>query len=92
MCATLGWGKPVDDLNLSQFDSLVRVLSLLSSTRDFRHLLMPTNLREVFDHPQEFVLSNVPYLNFESLVGARAKERVQSWLLSYFQEVFEAQT
>ena len=64
---TLGQGKLVDDLSPSQFDSLVKVLSLLSSARDFRHLLMPANLREIFDHPKEFVLPKVPRLNFESL-------------------------
>ena len=45
----------MDDLDPSQFDSLVKVLSLPSSTRDFRNLLTLTNLKEVFDHPEEFV-------------------------------------
>ena len=50
---------------------------------------MLANLREVFDHPEEFVLSKVPLLNFESSGDARVKERVQSRLLFGIQEVFE---
>ena len=91
-CAsTLGRGKLVDVLSSSQFDSLVKVLSLLSSAQDFRHLLKLVNLREVFDHPKEFVLLKIPHLNFESSGDARAKERVQSHLLSFIHEAFVAQ-
>ena len=46
---TLGRGKLVDDLSPSQFDSLVKVLSLPSSVRDFKFFLTPTNLQGVFD-------------------------------------------
>ena len=87
--STLGWGKLVDDLSPSQFDSLVKVLSLLSFVRDFRHLMTPTNLREVFDHPKEFVVPKVLRLNFESLGDVGAKVRVQSCLLSLIQAAFE---
>ena len=55
----LGWGKLVVGLSLSQFDSLVKVLSLLSSVRDFKHLLIVENLWDVFDHLEEFVLPKV---------------------------------
>ena len=55
-----GRGKLIEDLSQAQFDLLVKVLSLLSSVRDFRHLLMPSNLREVFDHVAKFILSKVP--------------------------------
>ena len=82
----------MDDLDTSQFDSLVKVLSLLSFTRDFRHFLTLANLKEVFDHPEEFILSKVPHLYFEDSGGAQAKERVQSRLLSHIQATFEAQT
>ena len=53
---------------------------------------MPANLREVFDHPKEFILSKVPHLNFEGPRGAQAKERVQSRLLSRIQAMSEART
>ena len=82
----------MDHLDLSQFDSLVKVLSLPSSAKDFRHLLTPTNLKEVFDHLEEFVLLKVPYLNFEDLRGTREKEWVQSCLLSHIQATSEART
>ena len=91
-CAgTLGRGKLVYDLSSSQFDLLVKVLSLPSFAREFRHLLMPTNLQEVFDHLEEFILPKVLYLNFEGSGDARAKEWVQSRLLSRIQVVSEAQ-
>ena len=57
----------MDDLDLSQFDLLVKVLSLPSSMRDFRHLLIPVNHREVFDHHKEFVLPKVLHLYFKGL-------------------------
>ena len=82
----------MDDLDPSQFDSLVKVQGLLSSARDFRHLMMLANLSEVFDHPEEFVLSKVPHLNFEGLGGPRAKERVQSCHLSHIQAASKART
>ena len=59
----------MDDLDPSHFDSLVKVLSLSSSTRDFRYLLTLANLREVFDHPEEFVLQNDMHLNFKGPGG-----------------------
>ena len=49
----------MDDLDSSQFDSLVKVQSLSSFARDFGHLLAPTNLKEVFDHLEGFVLPKV---------------------------------
>ena len=82
----------MDNVDPSQSDSLVKVLSLPSSARDLRHLLTPTNLREVFDHPKEFILPKVPYLNFEGSRSARAKEWVQRCLLSRIQVAFEALT
>ena len=82
----------MDDLDSSQFDSLVKVLSLPSSARDLRHLLMPANLREVFDHPKEFILSKAPHLNFEGSRGAQTKKRVQSRLLSRIQAMSKART
>ena len=72
----------MDDLDQSQFDSLVKVLSLSSSARDVRCLLAPINLREVFDHLEEFVLPKVLHLNFEGPGGTRVMERVQRCLLS----------
>ena len=48
-----------------QFCILVKVLNRLSSERDFRYLLTSSNLREVFDHPEEFILPKVMRLNFE---------------------------
>ena len=87
MCAsTLGWEKLVDGLCPAQFDLLVKVLSLYSFVRDFRHLLTPLTLQEVFDYPKEFILSKVPQLNFEGSGGTRAKECVQSHILSRNQE------
>ena len=49
-------GKLVDDLSPAQFNALVKVLSLLSAEKDFRHLLMSANLEEVFDLPEAFFL------------------------------------
>ena len=74
-------GKHVDDLSPTQFDTLVKVLSSLSTKRDFKHLLKPANLQDVFDLPKEFILPKVPHLNFEGPGSARAKERVLSRLL-----------
>ena len=76
VCSTLGLGKLVDDLSLAQFDLLVKVLGLPSFVKDFRYLLMPSNLWEVFDHPEEFILPKVPRLNFEGSRDTQAKERV----------------
>ena len=61
----LSQGKLVDDLSPAQFHLMVKVLSCPSSERDFRYLLTPSNLREVFDHPKEFILPKVSRLNFE---------------------------
>ena len=85
----LGQGRLVDDLSPTQFDLLVKVLSRPSSERDFRHLLTPSNLREVFDHPEEFILPKVPRLNFEGSGDVRAKEWVQNRLLTRIKEAFE---
>ena len=85
----MGWGKLVDDLSPSQFDSLVKVLSLPSSTRDFRHFLTSANLQEVFDHPEDFILLKVLRLNFESSRDTPAKEQVHNCLLSRIQEASE---
>ena len=78
----MGWagilslGKLIRDLSPAQFDSLVKVLSLPSIKRDFRHLLTPSNFRDVFDYPEEFILPEVPQLNFEGSGDARVRERV----------------
>ena len=79
----------MDDLSLSQFDLLVKVLSLSSFAWDFRHLLTPANLREAFDHPNEFVLLKVPHLNFDGSRDTRVWERIQSRLLSHIHVAFE---
>ena len=73
----------MDDLISSQFNSLVKVLSLPSSALDFEHLLTLENLREVFNHPEEFVLSKVLHLNFEGSRDARAREKIPTRLLSH---------
>ena len=75
----------MDDLDPSQFNLLVKVLSLPSSARDFIHLLMPVNLKDVFDLSAKFVLSKVSHLNFEGLGGAPTKEQIQRCLLSRIQ-------
>ena len=62
---SLGGGKLVDDLSPAQFDSLVKVVSRPSAERDFKYLLMPPNLWEVFDHLEEFILLKVLRLKFE---------------------------
>ena len=49
-------GKLDDDLSPAQFNALVKVLSSSSAEKDFRHLLTPTNLQEVFDLPKAFFL------------------------------------
>ena len=82
-------GKLVDDLSPAQFDSLVRVLSFLSSEMDFRHLLTPSNLQEVFNHPKEFILPKVQLLNFEGSGEARARERVLSHFITRIKKAFE---
>ena len=70
----MNWGKLVDDLSLAQFNSLVKVLSFQSVERDFRHLLMLSNLQEVFDFKEEFIPLIVSHLNFEGSGGSRVKE------------------
>ena len=82
-------GKLVDDLSPAQFDTLVKVLSSPSSERDFRHLLTPANLQEVFDRPKEFIIPKVPHLNLEGLGSAQAKERILSRLLGRIKEASE---
>ena len=62
---TLGRGNLADDLSPSQFDSLVKVLSLLSFAREFTTLLMSTNLREVYEQLEEFIVPKVSRLNCE---------------------------
>ena len=47
---------------------------------------MPPNLREVFDYLDEFILSQVLRLIFEGSGDTRAKERVQSHLLTRIKE------
>ena len=83
---SLSRGKLVDDLSPTQFDLLIKVLSLPSTKRNFRHLLTLSNFWEIFDHPKEFILSKFPRLNFEGSGDARAKERVQSRLLTRIKE------
>ena len=70
---TLGRGKLVDDLGPSQFDSLVKILSLPSSAKDYRFLLTLTNLWEVFDQPEEFTIPKVLYFNFKISGYTRAR-------------------
>ena len=87
---TFSRGKPIDDLSPARLiDLLVKILSLSSSVRGFRHFLTPSNLREVFDHPNNFILLKVSRLNFESSRDAQERERVQSHLLTQIQEAFE---
>ena len=50
-----GHRKLVDDLSLTQFDKLVRVLSCLASKRVFKSLLTLKNIREAINHPEKFV-------------------------------------
>ena len=83
-------GKLVDNLSPTQFDTLVKVLSSPSAERDFKHLLTPANLQELFDLPEEFILPTVPHLNFEGSGGARAKEQVLSRLLNRIKEASKA--
>ena len=79
---SLSGGKLFDDLSPAQFDSLVKVLSLSSTKRDFRHLLTPSNIREVFDYSEEFILLKVLRLNFKGL-GGRSSKREGSEHPSY---------
>ena len=68
----------MDDLGASQFNALARVFSLLSSERDFKLMLSPSNLQVVFVEPEDFAVPLVPRLLFEGPGDARAKERVLS--------------
>ena len=77
----LGRGKLIDDLSPAQFDLLVKVLSRLINERDFRYFLTPSNLQEVFDHLEEFILPKVPRLNFEG--SGRSTQRTGSKSSSY---------
>ena len=74
-------GKLVDDLSLAQFGLLVRVLSHPSTKRDFRSLLMSSNLQGIFNQSNEFILTKVSRLNFKGLGESQAKEQVQNRLL-----------
>ena len=68
----------MDDLGASQFSALARVLSLLSSERDFKVMLSPSNLQVVFVEPEDFAVPLVSHLHFEGPKGARAKEHILS--------------
>ena len=72
----------MDDLSDTQFGALAKVLSLLSSARDFKYMLTLSNLQEVFVEPKDFVIPSVPRLHFESTGNAHAKEHVLNRLLS----------
>ena len=86
---TLGQRKLIDDLSPLQFESLVKVLSLLSLERGF-NFLTSANLQSVFDQLEEFFVPTIPRFNFEGLGGARARERVLHRLLIDIEEVTEA--
>ena len=77
----LGRGKLVDDLSPAQFDLLVKVLSRLINERDFRYFLTPSNLQEVFNHLEDFILPKVSRLNFEG--SGRSTQRAGSKSSSY---------
>ena len=80
----------MDDLSDTQFGALAKVLSLPSSTRDFKYLLTPSNLQEVFVEHEYVVVLSVPCLHFEGLGNARAKERVLNRLLARIASTAEA--
>ena len=82
--------KLVDDLSPSQFESLVKVLSLPSSEKNFSFLLTPANLQVVFDQPEEFFVPTVLRFNFEGLGSARAREHVLHRLIARDEEVYDA--
>ena len=63
----------MDDLGANQFSALAIVLSLLSSTRNFKHLLSPSNLQMVFAEAGDFVILTMHCLYFERLGNARSK-------------------
>ena len=67
----------------------MKVLSSLRFERDFKHLLTPANLQEVFNLLEEFILSKVPHLNFKRSGGARAKGWALSRLLYRMKEASE---
>ena len=72
----------MDDLSANQFSALAKVLSLPSTTRDFKHLLSPSNLLAAFSKPDDFVSPTVPHLYFKGPGNARAKECVLNRLLT----------
>ena len=76
----------MDDLSSAQFDLLVWVLSCQTLERDFKSLFMPKNIREINDHPEEFVPQDVPRIKFSGSTNARARKRVQRNLLKRIKE------
>ena len=48
----------------------------MSTERDFKYLIMPPNIWEVFDHMEEFIILKVLRLNLKGSGHARAKELV----------------
>ena len=73
----------MDDLSDNQFSALARVLSLMSSARDFKFQPSPSNLQAVFAETKDLVVPSVPCFLFEGSGNALTKERVLSWLLTY---------
>ena len=88
---TLGRGKPVDDLSATQFNALAKVHNLLSSKRDFKYLLTPSNLQEVVIKPKDFIIPSVPHLHFEGPRNACAMEHVLNLLLARIMTAIKAQ-
>ena len=76
----------MDDLYSAQFDLLVRVMSHLTSERDYKLLLLLENIWEVVDNSEEFIPQEVPTLNFTGSLDAWARERVQSNLHDLIKE------
>ena len=68
----------MDDLSASQFNALAKVLSFLSSARDFKHLLSPFNLQEIVAEHEDFVISTVPCFHFEAPGNAHTKDSILS--------------
>ena len=54
----------MDDLFSTKFDPLVQVLNCSASKREIKYLLMPKNILEVIDNPEEFIPQDIPMLNF----------------------------
>ena len=66
----------MDDLNPTQFDLLVPVLSRSSSERNFKLLLSPKNIWKLIDNLEDFVPQKVLRLNFMGSGNAQAREQV----------------